>query len=282
MQEPARPVFHVSIIAICLFQVAALFSRSMLDLRLQRNGINPAVGNDLSYLVVPPILLVLMFPYLRRCRGALSELFSPRLLTLRVIACSVALGLTLRLLWWASTTFLIGIGFFREDGHDAIVDPVIGFHCPRLSVLALSLFVMAVVIPITEESVHRGFILHGALRYGRRTAIVGSAALFALMHVVDSYAATFVAGLIFALQALNYRALWGPVIAHATYNAATVIDWDCFRIVWDPLPSDPVLVYLTWASIPLMLAGIRATVFLIDEKAAGAASPPPRPGQSGG
>lgn len=282
MQESVRPVFHVSITAICLFQVAALFSRSMVDLRLQRNGIDPAVANDLSYLVVPPILLALMFPYLRRCRDGLHELFSPRALTLRVVACSVALGLTLRLLWWASTTFLIGVGFFREDGSDAIVDPVIGFRCPQLSVLALSLFVVGVVIPITEEAVHRGFVLHGALRYGRRVAILGSAALFALMHVVDSYAAAFVAGLVFALQALNYRALWGPVIAHATYNAATVIDWDCFRIVWDPLPSDPVLVGLTWASVPVMLAGIRATVFLVGGKAAGAASRPPRPGQSGG
>lgn len=279
MQQAARPVFHVSIIAIVLFQVAALFARSMLDLSLQRSGMHSDVSNDLSYLVVPPILLILMFPYLRRCKDSLRRLFAIHLLTLRIVVCSVALGLTLRLMWWASTTFLIGIGVFSTDDANAIVGPIVAFECPPLPVLALSLSIMAVVVPITEEIVHRGFILHGLLPYGGKAAIVGSAGLFALMHVVDSYAATFIAGLVFAIQALNYRALWGPVIAHATYNAAAVIDWDCFRIVWNPPESDLSLACLTWASIPLMLIGTSAMFLLAGEKAAGAISDLPRPGQ---
>jgi membrane protease YdiL (CAAX protease family) len=278
MQEPERPSFRISIIAIVLFQVAALFPRSMLDLSLRRNGMEPAVANDLSYLVVPPILLVLMFPYLRRCSDSLRQLFAVRLLTLRVAASAVALGLTLRAMWWASTTFLIGIGVYRADEPNAIVGPILGFECPPLEILGLSLVITAAVIPITEEVVQRGFILHGALPYGRNTAIVGSAILFALMHVTDSYGATFLAGLVFAAQALNYRALWGPIIAHAAYNAAAVIDWDCFRIVWNPPESDLAFVYLTWASVPLMLAGTWVVTLLIREKAAGTL-PAPRPKQ---
>lgn len=280
MQDSVRPIFRVSVVAIVLFQVAALFARSMLELSLQRNGMDPTVANDLSYLVVPPILLVLMFPYLRRCRDSLRQLFARHLLTLRVVVCSVALGLTLRLLWWASTTFLIGVGLFRAGDPNAPVGPVIGFECPQLSVLAFSLIVMAAVVPITEEIVHRGFILYGALPYGRKAAVIGSAVVFASMHVAGSYAATFVAGLVLAVQALNYRALWGPVIAHATYNAAAVIDWDCFRIVWNPPASDPVLVNLTFASIPLTLAGTCVVILLSSEKAAGARSTLPRPRQA--
>ena len=218
---------------------------------LGRSGVDPAVAKDLSYLVVPPILLILMLPYLRRCRDALGELFDLHRLTLRVVMGSIALGLVMRLMWWASTTFLIGIGVLRSDDPDAIVGPIIGWECPALPIMALSILVMGAVAPATEEIVHRGFMLHGMLRYDRRVAIAASAAAFAVMHTIDSYAATFIAGLVFARQALNDRALWGPIVAHSTYNAATVFDWDCFRIVWNPERSDPVLGTMTWAPVPV-------------------------------
>lgn len=278
MQEPARPDFRVSILAVVLFQVAALFARSMLDLSLQRNGMARDVASDLSYLVVPPILLLLMFPYLHRCRDALRQLFARHRLTLRVVLCSVALGLTLRLMWWASTTFLIGIGVIRNEDPDAITGPIIGWECPSFPIVALSILVMAAVAPVTEEIVHRGFILYRMLTYGRNLAIIASAALFALMH--ESYSATFVAGLVFAAQALNYRALWGPIVAHATYNAAAVLDWDCFRFIWNPALSDPALSILTWASVPVLLVGAGLIILLVGKKAAGAARPP-RPKHSG-
>ena len=73
MPQPiARPVFQVSIVAIMLFQVAALFTRSRLELSLVAGGVQEAVAKDLSYLVVPPILLVLMFPYLKRSKAGCS------------------------------------------------------------------------------------------------------------------------------------------------------------------------------------------------------------------
>lgn len=282
MQGSTRPVFRVSIIVVVLFQVAALFARSMLDLSLQRNGMGRAVANDLSYLVVPPILLVLMFPYIRRCSDSLRQLFAPQLLTLRVVVCSVALGLTLRLMWWASTTFLVAVGVYRNDDPGAVTGPLIGFDCPQAFVLLLSILSMAVLAPIIEETVHRGFILYGMLPYGRKAAIAGSAVLFALMHVVDSYAATFFAGLVFAVQAFNYRALWGPMIAHAAYNGATLLDWDCFRIVWHPSASDPLFARLVWTSIAVILAGSWIITLLISEKAAGTTLRAPRPKQARG
>jgi membrane protease YdiL (CAAX protease family) len=139
---------------------------------------------------------------------------------------------------------------------------------------------MAVLAPIIEETVHRGFILFGMLPYGKKAAIAGSAVLFALMHLVSSYAATFFAGLVFAVLAFNYRALWGPMIAHATYNCATLLDWHCFRIVWHPSASDPLLARLVWTSIGVILAGSWIITLLISEKAAGTTLRAPRPKQS--
>lgn len=80
-----RPVFGVSVIAIMIFQVAALFARSMLELSLMDDGYSRAIAEDLSYLVVPPILLVLMFPYLKRCKDPLLSLFRRADLTLRLV-----------------------------------------------------------------------------------------------------------------------------------------------------------------------------------------------------
>lgn len=270
MQDARHPIFHVSVLAIVLFQVAALFARSMLDSSLRARGVDPEVANDLSYLVVPAVLLLLMHPYLRTCKDSLRELFSLAGLTLRVIVLSIALGLIMRLTYWASITLLIGTGVIRNEDANAIVGPIIGFDCPPIAVLLLSLAIMAVVVPITEEVMHRGFFLYGLLHRGRILAIIGSAVFFALMHEVGTYLTAFIVGLVLAVQVLNYRALWGPIIAHATYNATSTIDWDCFQLIWNPPAGDASIIKLAWISVPIIIAGVTASLLIVREKAAGA------------
>ena len=269
MQQTVRPVFTVSIAAIVLFQVAALFARSMLDLALRRRGMDSDVAKDLSYLAVPPILLVLMLPYLRRCRHAVGQLFAPRRLTLRVVACSVALGLSLRVMWWASVTLLIGIGIIRSDDPNATVGPIIGWDCPPVRELAFSLFVMSALIPPVEEVVHRGFILHALLPRGTVRAIALSTAVFAVTHE-PPYIWPAIAGLFIAVQAIRLRALWGPVITHATFNAAAVIDWDCLRITWNPGYAETLPLALGSTALVVMIAAITMACLLVREETAGA------------
>jgi membrane protease YdiL (CAAX protease family) len=105
---------------------------------------------------------------------------------------------------------------------------------------------------------------------GAVPAIVFSAFYFAIVHESGTYIPAFLAGIVLAVQALNYRALWGPIIAHATYNAAASIDWDCFHIVWNPPIGDPTLLKLTWTSIPVIVAGSTITAFIVSRKNAGA------------
>ncbi|MEX2496457.1 MAG: CPBP family intramembrane glutamic endopeptidase [Woeseia sp.] len=267
MQQPARPTFTVSVTALMIFQVAALFARSMLELSLVDRGLEKTVAQDLSYLVVPPILLVLMFPYLNRCRVALAELLSPADLTMRVIVLSVLLGLTLRMLFWCGLTLLIWLRAIGTSGPDFEAAAMIGFNCAPLPVIVLSLTVVAFLIPVIEELINRGFILHALLARGTGISVLVSALLFAAMHTPSSYVLAFLIGLLLALQMLNYRTLWAPIITHATYNATTVLDWECFRIVWSPPASDPALQMLAAVSAVVIPGGTCAALYLVSKKA---------------
>lgn len=266
----ACPVFRVSILAVMLFQVAALFARSRLELELVNAGVGALPAKHLSYLAVPPILVILMYPYFARCKCALQRLLQLKDLTGRLVLKAALVGLTLRLLRWAFLTVLVWLGVTGNSGPSPTR---FGFACPPLPVLLLSGLVMPVLVPLVEEIVNRGFLLHALLPRGRALAVMLSAALFAAMHPPGSYALTFVAGVVFAVQALSFRTLWAPLAAHMTYNAAAIVDWGCFTIVWNPSPDDPLLSKLALLSVAALLAGGWLLWRLASERAAGGNTP---------
>lgn len=274
----AKPVFRVSIVAIMLFQIAALFAKSRLELELIDAGIGASLAKHLSYLVMPPILLVLMYPYVSRCRSSLRTLLQLKDATASLILRAALVGVILRLLRWALLTVLIRLGIIH-DGEDGVFGPRLGFDCPSPAVLLPSFVVMAGLVPLMEEILNRGFILHALRPRGRTLAIAVSALLFAALHPPAAYALTFAAGLVFAVQALNFRTLWAPLSAHMAYNAAAILDWECFRIVWNPPPDDPLLGKLALLSVAALAAGAFLVWRLTGERAAGgsraAGSPAP-------
>jgi len=87
--------------------------------------------------------------------------------------------------------------------------------------LLLALFLGAVVAPIAEEVYFRGFIYAGLReRLGLGWAVVLSAALFALAHLVPSVVVPiFVMGLVFALLYEWTGSLWPCVALHTAVNA---------------------------------------------------------------
>jgi len=268
-----RPFFRVSILAIMLFQVCALFTRSALDLFFVSIGNDRSVAGDLSYLVVPPVLVALSYPYLRRNKQALASLFKPCQLTLRLCCLSLLLGFLMRVTYWATLTVLMWMGLLKNDDPGAIVGPVLGFSCPPLLALCLSFFVMAFLVPIVEEVINRGFLLHALLPKGIVVALGVSACLFAVVHRLDSYPVAFIVGLFLGVQALNSRTLWAPVLAHAAYNATAILDWDCFQIVWNPPETDPGLAALTRVAAPIAILGTLICCLLVSKKAIGARLP---------
>jgi len=268
--EKIRPVIRVSVFAIMVFQICGLLARSALDLALVRSGINRAVANDLSYLAVPPLLIILLYPYLRQHWCMLVGLLRPAQLRIRLCCLSLLLGVLMRVTYMAILTVLMWAGLVRNDDPDAIAGPIIGFGCPALPVLSLSLLVMSFLVPFVEEVINRGFLLHALLPRGVVTSVVVSAGLFAAMHQPGTYLGAFVAGLFFGVQMLNARTLWAPLLAHSAYNATAIISWDCTQIIWNPPQADPGLAAVTQIAAPIATLGALLCCLLVTKKAIGA------------
>lgn len=270
----SRPAFRVSILAIALFQVCALFARSAFDIYLVRNGTDRAIANDLSYLVVPPILAAFLYPYLRQHARVLSDLFRFRSLTFRLSVLALLLGLSMRVTYWALLTVCVWAGVIGNGDPDAIAGPFLAFACPPLPVLALSVVTMSLLVPAVEEIVNRGFVLHALLSRGTATAVILSALMFALTHKPGTYVVAFTIGLLLAVQALNARTLWAPLVTHGSYNLAAIVDWDCFRIIWNPPVADPALDAAAAIAAPIAVAGMLLCCWLVGRQAIGARSSP--------
>lgn len=90
--------------------------------------------------------------------------------------------------------------------------------------LALSVVMVVVVAPLTEELVFRGVVLRAlAQRLGRWWAIVASAVLFAAYHGTAWTAVPLAAlGMATGWLAWNRRSLWPAIALHALYNGVIV------------------------------------------------------------
>ena len=90
---------------------------------------------------------------------------------------------------------------------------------PVLIVIAL-----VVIAPIAEEAFFRGIVFNAWLREaGRRWAYVGSAALFAVVHLsFVTVLPIFLLGLLLAWVYERNRSLLAPIVLHATHNAISV------------------------------------------------------------
>ena len=218
-----------------IFQLAALFIRAWLEVHLIDNGTSPSVAGDLSYLVVPPLLLVLMYPILRRHGTWLFSLLRRDDLTIRLITVSVLLGIALRATYWGGLVSLVSSGVLRNDDPNAVVGPIFSFACPGTGVLALSFLVGALLIPIVEETLNRGLLLKMLETRGRVFAVVVSSAIFALAHDPQAIVTAFLGGLFLGMQLLISRTLWAPLISHSAYNSVAILDWECLDVQWNPV-----------------------------------------------
>ena len=87
---------------------------------------------------------------------------------------------------------------------------------------------LVVLGPLAEEVVFRGMMLPALLHRGRRSAVIISSAVFALIHLVDPNAALsvpflFVLAVVLANARLRTGGLGRPMAIHAGFNLITVI-----------------------------------------------------------
>ena len=249
--------------AILIFQVAALFARAYVEIRLIEGGNSRPFAHDLSYLLVPPILLALMYPILRQHWQFLLSLLRRQDLTLRLVVLSVLLGITLKMTYWSGLISLVSFGAIRNSDPNAVVGPEMAFGCPEPMVLSLSILVVAFLTPIVEEVINRGLILNSLVHRGKIRALLVSSLLFAIMHAPQAMALAFFAGIFFALQMFNYKTLWATMITHATYNVLTVMHWEFMSTQWNPVTTTPSMVGTGLLASALAIVGLLFSIFFV-------------------
>ena len=92
-------------------------------------------------------------------------------------------------------------------------------------VRVLMTFISIAVVPaLSEEFLFRGCILSNLLPYGKNTAILFSALLFALMHGnFAQFFYTFVAGIVLGAVYVKTDSIWAPTFIHLFNNFYSVI-----------------------------------------------------------
>lgn len=258
--------------AVFLIQILVLLLRSWLALRLADGGMSAAVAKDLSYLIVPPLLALLLAPLAGETMRALRGKLLRRQLTVRVVVAALLLGISLRLAHRGALIAGVGFGFVRNPDPAALAGPLIAFDCPPLQIAALNLFVMALLTPVVEETINRGWFLSWFLRYGRLVAITVSSLLFAAVHRPDAIPAAFAGGIFLGVFYLNSGSLWGPLIAHATVNALVLADWHCLRAIWNPPEISDASLAVGALATALTACSLALAALLVSKRVVG-----PRP-----
>ncbi len=232
---------------------AALFARSWLQTELHADGLQRDHAADLSFLVVSPILLLLLFPVLRSDKGFLLDLFRRDAITLRMVTTAILIGVLVRLTWWSQLVAGISFGVYRSDYPLALEGPRFAFQCDAPGIVALGFLVMAVLVPAVEELSHRGYVQTALSHHGPLVAIAISAAVFTVFHRPGNWYFIFFAGVVFGAQYWSARSLWPSMITHATINGLIQVDWRCLNGQWNPPASD----------LPLWQFGIPALLTLV-------------------
>ncbi|MBT8092827.1 MAG: CPBP family intramembrane metalloprotease [Gammaproteobacteria bacterium] len=244
---------QVPLLLILLFLLAALLIRSWADSLLVQRGMAPGVATYLSYLLVPLCLATLLWPALHNKMDLLQRLFSTTGSRLRTCLYAVMIGVLLRLVYWAQLITGVSLGAYTDADSAGPLQPVFSFACPTVAVVLLGLFVMSVVTPLVEEFVHRGLIQSSLHHRGPLLSIGTSALLFTVFHRPSTWGFVLFAGLVLGALFWKTRTLWLPVIAHATTNGISEIDWKCLNGRWNP-PAESLPLWSVAATSLLVLA----------------------------
>ena len=259
---------RIPLLAILAFETAALIARSYLEVYLRDSGYGLDYAADLGYLVVPPILLLLGFPVLKKHGRLILDLFCCSRLSIRVIAIGILLGVTLRCAFWGGLIAMTSFGITIGDDVLA-VGPVFSWQCPPPWPMALGILVSVVLIPPIEEVINRGFFLHRLLHRGKIFAVLVSTVLFTLLHNMQTIHFAFAVGVFLAVATLNSGALWVSTIAHASCNLMGQLDWRCLNGRWNPVEVTSIMKTAGAMAIALLCVSVLLAFLLVSKRIIG-------------
>lgn len=270
----AQNISQRTIVAVLVATIAALVARSWLQVRLIQDGMQSLVAADLSYLVVPPILIVLLFPLWRSEKAFLLNQFSRKNFTLKLALSAIAIGVLIRLTWWSQLISGVSFGIYTSSDPNAIVGPTLSFQCASPSIVLLGFIVMAILVPLIEEIVHRGYIQTALRHRGAVVSILLSALIFAIFHKLGSWPFAFSAGIAFGAQYWVTRSLWSPLLSHATVNGLIQVDWRCLSGQWNPRADELPLLVPGVTAVFVLVSSLTLLVFLLHRMATEARNSP--------
>ncbi len=242
-----------TVVVVAIATITALIFRTWLQVTLIRAGTDTRLAADLSYLLVPPIMALLLAPLWRTERRFIIEQLQLVDLSRRFLLQALLVGVLLRLIWWSQLVAGVAFGVYSASTSDVPVGPVFGFRCASPEGLGLGFLVTVLLTPTIEELVNRGYFLSFLRPRGPLIAILVSAAVFAVLHKSTFWPFAFLAGIVFGYLYWSTRSLWSGLIAHVTFNALTLLDWRCLSVQWNPGAD----------AVPAMTPGVTAITMLI-------------------
>ncbi len=254
--------------------ILSLVARTVLQLKLQSLGMSRLVASDLSYLVVPAVLLLLMIPAWKSERSFILSRLRLADLTWRAVVVAIAIGVLLRVAWWSAVFARTAFGLFRTEPPQGLVGPEFWIQCEPVANLALGLMVVALLVPVIEEVFHRGYVFTATLRFGLLPAILLSAVVFAAFHKPGTWPVAFATGIVFATQYWRTGSLWSSTISHATFNAIHQFDWRCLRGYWNPTTEQLPVAGVGSGATVAFLAAAAAIIVLLTRETPGARTAP--------
>ena len=269
--SPSRQTFALVLIAV----TASLIARAWLESQLVLHDYPRKFATDLSYLAVPVILALLTMPVWRGNYAPAQQLYRPSDLTLYMLIAALVVGLLFRIAAMAP-----GIGDALVDTAEfsttADPDPLnIEFSCRVLPGLLLGLVVAAILTPLVEELVFRGYVLQHLRRHGDVVAVVGSTLLFTVFHSFAEWPIAIGGGILLGAQYLRSGSLWPSTVTHATFNAIGQLQAHC---LWFTPADGDGAVHETTVAVAAALVFAAAITMIGWIQLVWMPGPQPRPG----
>ncbi|MEQ9564730.1 MAG: CPBP family intramembrane glutamic endopeptidase, partial [Pseudomonadales bacterium] len=185
-----------------------------------------------SYLVVPPLLLILFFPILKDHAHLIRNLYDTTRVTKRLVVIAIVLGVALFGISVASNVAMSAYEISIRDNSPLGIGLASSWSCTNVWYLILGIAISALLIPVIEEVINRGFLLNYFMPRGKWLAILLSSLLFALFHKPQTIVLAFLFGIFLAHLTLNSGSLLPATIAHSIHNLLVQFDSGCLTLTW--------------------------------------------------